>query len=175
LVTGEEVRLWRQAMRDTRPLPGRALEPPPPDGEPSGPPLLPPAGEIHRRPPAPPPPTAPAPELRHDAQPGLDRRTARRMRRGELVVEAAIDLHGLTQEVAHAALSRFIGGSAEMGRRVVLVITGKGTRSGSGELRAQVPHWLNHPALRAHIVAFTYAQPKHGGEGALYVLLKRRR
>jgi DNA-nicking Smr family endonuclease len=163
-VTCEEEKLWRQAMRDARPLAGRA----PP--EPSAPPA-PPAGNS--------PPARLAPplggELRHDRAPGVDRRTAQRLRRGNLAIEAVIDLHGLTQEAAHATLLRFISGSAELERRVVLVVTGKGSRDGAGVLRHQVPHWLNQPTLRGHILAFTHAQPKHGGEGALYVLLKRRR
>ena len=92
-----------------------------------------------------------------------------------MAIDASLDLHGLTQEVAHAALIRFVNGSAQLGRRCLLVVTGKGNREGAGILRTQVPRWLNEPALRSLILAFAYAQPKHGGEGALYVLLKRQR
>jgi DNA-nicking Smr family endonuclease len=115
------------------------------------------------------------PVLDHRRSPGLDKSTAGRFAKGMMDIEATIDLHGLTQPVAHAALSRFITGSADIGRRCLLVITGKGNREGSGILRAEVPRWLNEPGLRGQILAFTYAQPKHGGGGALYVLLKRRR
>jgi len=88
-----------------------------------------------------------------------------------------MDLHGLTQEEAHRALSAFVQGSQAAGRRCVLVITGKGLRRDgtTGVLRAAVPHWLNQPDLRERIVAFTHATPRDGGEGALYLLLKRKR
>ncbi|PKU23510.1 Smr/MutS family protein, partial [Telmatospirillum siberiense] len=119
---------------------------------------------------------APAsPALDHRRAPGLDKSTAGRFAKGMMEIDATIDLHGLTQPVAHAALSRFVSGSADLGRRCLLVITGKGNREGSGVLRAEVPRWLSEPSLRAQILAFTPAQPKHGGGGALYVLLKRRR
>ncbi|HXP97440.1 MAG TPA: Smr/MutS family protein, partial [Telmatospirillum sp.] len=107
--------------------------------------------------------------------PGLDKSTAGRFAKGQMEIDATIDLHGLTQPVAHAALARFVTGSGNLGRRCLLVITGKGNREGTGVLRAEVPRWLNEPGLRDAILAFTYAQPKHGGQGALYVLLKRRR
>ena len=117
------------------------------------------------------------PELRHDAQPGLDKRTAARLRRGQLPVEGRIDLHGLTQDEAHRALSAFLDASLAAGRRCVLVITGKGLGpDGSvGVLRAAVPRWLNEAGIRRHVLAFQQAQPRDGGGGALYVLLKRSR
>ncbi len=63
-----------------------------------------------------------------------------------------------------------------LGKRMVLVITGKGiTASKSGVLKESVPRWLNEPSLRRHVLAFDYAEPQHGGEGALYVLLKRKK
>ena len=88
-----------------------------------------------------------------------------------------MDLHGMTQDQAHRALNAFIDASSHAGRRCVLVITGKGGRGdGSvGVLREQVPRWLNQAPLRPLVLAFSYATPKDGGEGALYVLLKRKR
>jgi len=97
------------------------------------------------------------------------------MRRGRLPIDDAIDLHGCTQEQAYVALAGFLGRAHGAGRRCVLVVTGKGLRDGTGVLRAMVPRWLNEPALRRLVLGFSYAQPKDGGEGALYVLLKRQR
>jgi DNA-nicking Smr family endonuclease len=121
--------------------------------------------------------SAPMLELRHDAQPGLDKRTAARLRRGQLPVEGRLDLHGLTQNEAHRALTAFLAASRDAGRRCVLVITGKGLGpDGSvGVLRAAVPRWLNEASNRRHVFAFRQAVPRDGGEGALYVLLKRQR
>ena len=117
------------------------------------------------------------PELRHDFAPGVDKRTVDRMRRGQLRVEGRIDLHGLTREGAHRALIGFLTRASDEGRRCVIVITGRGARSedGTGILRASVPRWLNEAPLRGAILAFCQAQPKDGGAGALYVLLRRKR
>lgn len=178
LVTNDEARLWRETMRGTKPLPGRL-----PDEEPASPLLVPepvllappPTPLALPRPPRPAPAAAGQPQLDHGRTPGVDKNTAERLRKGAMAIEAVIDLHGLTQDMAHATLSRFVITSAERGRRCLLVITGKGSREGAGVLRSQVPRWLNEPALRGAVLAFAYAQPKHGGQGALYVLLKRRR
>lgn len=128
-------------------------------------------------------PAAPClPELRPGEMPGVDRRTAERLRRGLLPVGARLDLHGLTREQARVALNAFIAKSAKQGKRCLLVITGKGTRAGveegwrgEGVLRDAVPRWLNESPNRDKILAISHAQPKDGGDGALYVLLKRRR
>jgi len=176
LVTKDETRLWRQVMKDAVPLPGHALPddveepPPPPELAPlPKPPEMPRPRDLVA--PAPP---ASAPRLDHGKMVGLDKRTGERMKKGEMVIDGRIDLHGLIQDAAHGALRRFVLTSAEMGRRCLLVITGKG-REGGGVLRREVPRWLNEPSLRGVVLAFSYAQPKHGGDGALYVLLKRRR
>jgi DNA-nicking Smr family endonuclease len=81
----------------------------------------------------------------------------------------------MTQDFAHGALTAFVCRAFDAGKRCVLVITGKGTREGSGVLRANVPRWLNQAPLRDRILGFSYARPQHGGEGALYVLIRRRR
>lgn len=186
LPTPEERDLWRQATRDAVRLPlrryhhalegpaGRAVEPPaPPPPDPSAPvkaaPGLPPE-------PAPVRAARPAlPLLDPGAAPGVDRRTGLRLRRGQLPIEARLDLHGLTQDQAHRRLTAFIRASIDSGRRCVLVITGKGSTGQGGVLRQSVPRWLNEPALRPLVVAIQQAQPRDGGEGALYVLLKRLR
>lgn len=176
---GEDADLWRRVAEGVTPLRKR-----PPPKAPPKPPVKakePPAKKPNRRPaaaPVPPPPPAPPPlrELSHGALEGLDRRTGQRLKRGQLPIEARLDLHGRTQEEAHRALAAFIEGSHAAGRRCVLVVTGKGLRpDGSvGVLRRNVPRWLNQPALRQKIVAFDHAAIKDGGEGALYVLLKKR-
>lgn len=116
-------------------------------------------------------------ELTHDRLSDLDKRTGQKLVRGKLPLEGRIDLHGMTQDQAHRHLARFIETSAEVGKRCVLVITGKGAKAGGevGVLRAAVPRWLNGADLRPLVLAIRYAQAKDGGEGALYVLLKRRR
>ena len=117
------------------------------------------------------------PELGPDTAPGLDKRTAARLRRGQLPIEARIDLHGLTRDEAHRALEGFLGSAHDAGKRCVLVITGKGLRASGemGVLRDAVPRWLNAPPIRPLILAFRPAPPRDGGAGALYVLLKRKR
>ena len=117
-----------------------------------------------------------SPCLAHGHVAGVDRRTAERLKRGRLSIDARLDLHGLTQAEAHRALNAFIAASFEAGRRCLLVITGKGLgREDGGVLRSKVPHWLNQSPNRARVLAFDYAQPRDGGTGALYVMLRRRR
>jgi DNA-nicking Smr family endonuclease len=129
--------------------------------------------------PVPAPPPAPAPRARAPAHapapnPGLDWRTEQRLRRGELPIDRRIDLHGLTQPQAHAALDRFVRAAAAAGCRLLLVITGKGS-GGDSTLRRLVPRWLSHGEHAARVLRATPARPQHGGDGALYVLLRRRR
>lgn len=106
--------------------------------------------------------------------PGLDRRTAERLRRGEIPIERRIDLHGMTQDDAHAALDRFVRQAWKNGQRMLLVITGKGS-GGEGVLRRGVPRWLASGEHAARILRVETAQPRHGGGGAFYVLLRRQR
>lgn len=128
------------------------------------------------RPPPPPVPSRPPPALEPGAAAGVDGRAAARLRRGLMRPEARLDLHGHTLEQAHRALAGFIDRAAGEGRRCVLVITGKGGvgRTG-GTIRSEFPRWLNQPGLRPRILAFVEAQPKDGGAGAFYVLLRKRR
>jgi DNA-nicking Smr family endonuclease len=122
-----------------------------------------------------PPPARPH-DLSHGMSVGIDKRQAERFRRGKTPIEGKIDLHGRTQAQAHDDLHDFVARAHAAGKRMVLVITGKGiTASKSGVLKENVPRWLNEPTLRRHVLAFDYAEPQHGGEGALYVLLKRKK
>jgi DNA-nicking Smr family endonuclease len=165
--TAEELALWHRAMGVTVPAPERA-----PPAPPAEPPVL-PAARPERRP-------TPHQARRSSAaldphRPvGLDRRTWLRLKRGQVALEQTLDLHGRTQDDAHRALSSFLASAQAAGRRCVLVVTGKGLESG-GTLRHMVPRWLNEGANRERIVAFCPAQARHGGTGALYILLRRRR
>jgi DNA-nicking Smr family endonuclease len=154
--------LWREAVRSVTPLRGRAAAAAPASGA-----------------------AAPATvEERHGGRPvqplaldhfsGVDRANAERLKRGLHQIEARLDLHGSTQAEAHHALAAFIHSSSEAGRRCVLVITGRGLGpSGPGVLKSAVPRWLEEVGLRRKILAIAPAQPRHGGAGALYVLLRR--
>jgi DNA-nicking Smr family endonuclease len=182
--SGEDDALWRAVTSEVKPLRSRKphsktapaqLEPsgiPAPEN--SDPVISPPQAAASFTPPeqkrAPP----PSPALSLDASPGVDKRTAERLKRGQLPIEARIDLHGLTQREAHQTLTNFLEGARETHRRTVLVITGKG-ESGQGVLREAVPRWLNEASIRPLILAFSQAQPRDGGTGALYVLLRRMR
>jgi DNA-nicking Smr family endonuclease len=112
----------------------------------------------------------------------VDRRTLQRLKRGQLNVEARIDLHGMTQRQAYAALLNFIPAQRSYQRRLVLVVTGKGwnpmaetPEQSLGVLRQNVPRWLNTAPFAPHVAAYTDAHVRHGGSGALYVLLRRLR
>jgi DNA-nicking Smr family endonuclease len=113
----------------------------------------------------------------------MDRKAHRRLTRGKLSPEARIDLHGMTLADAHPALLGFVADAHARGLRLVLVITGKGklrddhgpipTRT--GVLRHQVPQWLTSGPLRALVLQVTEAHRTHGGSGAYYVYLRRRK
>jgi DNA-nicking Smr family endonuclease len=108
----------------------------------------------------------------------LDRRARQRLARGTQDIEARLDLHGRTQSEAHAALLRFLHRAQADGAKTVLVITGKGGASSSGErgvLKRQVPLWLALPEFRGLVVGFGPAAIGHGGAGALYVRVRRER
>ena len=132
--------------------------------------------------PAPKPVAKPAPAARGEA---LNRQTARQLERGKLPVEARLDLHGMRQREAHAALRRFLKSAQGKGYRHVLVITGKGAAADTtrpfyesderGVLRQAVPHWLSQPDLAPVVLSYSEAPRRLGGEGALYVRLRRPR
>ncbi|WP_312847271.1 Smr/MutS family protein [Aliiroseovarius sp. M344] len=113
----------------------------------------------------------------------MDRKVFGKMKKGRLSPEGRIDLHGMTIAQAHPVLTRFILDAVAMDRRLVLVITGKGKHRDDGGpipvrhgvLRHQVPHWLHTMPLRQHVLQIAEAHLKHGGQGAYYVYLRRRR
>ncbi|MDO9382253.1 MAG: Smr/MutS family protein [Hyphomicrobiaceae bacterium] len=138
-------------------------------------------------------PAAAQPQPAPKKQPPLadfDSKRARKLRTGQVDIDARIDLHGMRQSEAYTALRGFLHACHRKGHSVVLVITGKGAPPGSkpegawgdqmgrserGVLRRNVPQWLAEPELRAIVVSFTSASIRHGGDGALYVHLRRLR
>jgi DNA-nicking Smr family endonuclease len=102
---------------------------------------------------------------------GFDAATRLKLKKGKLSIEARLDLHGMTQDEAYAALHRFIRRAEASGARTLLVITGKG-RVGGGVLRRMVPLWLQEAELRDVVLAAEPSRAKDGGEGALYVRLR---
>ena len=170
-LTSEERQLWAQVARSVKPLKGRALDPEPLPNAPDSPPLA----NLE--------PSLPSNRARSSAKlpplVPLERRTVTALRRGRQGIEAVIDLHGMRQDEAHAALRGFLRRSQAAGLKVVLVVTGKGAAgvdSAFGErgvLRRVVPHWLRLPDLRPLVVGFEEAAAHQGGGGALYVRLRR--
>jgi DNA-nicking Smr family endonuclease len=166
----EERALWRGYARSVSPLRNRQEtdESAPADEKSAGTP----GKGVRLRaemPPAKTPPLAPLP-----------RRLKQRVARGREPIEARIDLHGKTQTQAYAALLRFLERAQVDGVKIALVVTGKGDSYGDrggpserGVLRRQVPLWLALPAFRSLIVGFEHAHGGHGGQGALYVHLRR--
>jgi DNA-nicking Smr family endonuclease len=178
-LTADEHALWKTVTCAVKPLSGMPIGRDEPD-------------------PVPAPPSAPAkqkpkPAVAHPSKPSvrpakpappplapLARRAKQRIARGSEPIDARIDLHGLTQEQAHGALRRFLRSAQADGAKLVLVITGKGARVGAdgserGVLKRLVPQWLQLPELRSCVVGFEPAHVTHGGEGALYVRVRRAR
>ena len=127
-------------------------------------------------------PPAPAPKPGKPAVPPLaplGRRERSRLSRGKDEIDARLDLHGMTQLRAHRVLHDFLYRAHHEGLTFVLVITGKGKVGSSdaerGVLRRQVPQWLSLPEYRSLVVGFEEAHIGHGGEGALYVRIRRAR
>ena len=177
----EERELWRNVTRAVKPIRPEVAEALPaaraaPDNAsaplPAPLPRPPPTAKAKPEQPVPPPPLTP-----------LGRRLKGRVARGAEPIDGRLDLHGLTQAQAYDALQGFLRGAQARNAKLVLVITGKGARSSSsyegsearGVLRQLVPRWLAMPDFRAAVVAFETAHTGHGGEGALYVRLRRSR
>jgi len=172
----DETALFQSAMRDVDKLRGKKnASTTEPARKTASLPRFPPRPEHPRAGPSVKP-NAALPNLAAGKSADVDSRTMDRLRRGRLRPEARLDLHGLTQDKAHRALDQFIAEAQSSGIRSIVIITGKGRVSeGGGVLRNQVPNWLNASNIRPSILAFSPAQPKDGGSGALYVLLRRRR
>ena len=161
----EETRLWRAVASTVTAHAGRVLPPEP---------QLPPRPMVHPRPPAHPDPQRPVapPRKVPAALHAIEPNRARRIVIGREAIGARLDLHGLDQDRAREALEGFIVQAQLQGCRAVLVITGQG-RSGGGVLRRRAPEWLAGPRLRGIVAGVSSADRRHGGEGALYVALKR--
>lgn len=167
-VRDDEHALWHEAMRDVRPRKKRVS-------------ILSPRRDEVRKTEAPKkmprvvaPKPAPVPPVARPSSGGfgLDGSTAERLRKGKVEPEATIDLHGMTQDRAHARLATFIAREHEKGTRCVRVVTGVGS---PGVLRTHVPRWLQEGQLRSAIAGVQEAHRRHGGSGALYVYLRRKR
>jgi DNA-nicking Smr family endonuclease len=171
-LSDEEIALWTEVARGVARRRGAALPTPsnPDAGKPPPPP--PSAAEVLQSRPAKPSPPPLAP---------IERRLKRELGRGRGAIDAALDLHGLTQAEAHQALRGFLRHSQARGARLVIVVTGKGgpvDEPGSwpherGVLKRLAPHWLRELDLRSVVLGFEEAGRAHGGSGALYVRLRR--
>jgi hypothetical protein len=162
--------LWHDWARRTQvmPLPGRAVDPPPPAPPPAPAPVPPPAAITPPRAAGPPPP------LRVGVPPaGLEDRRWRDLRRGRLRPERTLDLHGYRAEEAHRAVTGFLLRAAAEGLRCVCIVTGRGSSAEGGVLRRELPHWLNAPALRPLVLGA--AHPHAANAGAVHLLLRRGR
>ena len=179
-LTEEERELWESVAKQAKPLRKTARPAKSPEGDS---PLR--MSDATRKPPAVSKPAAIAPANPKSSRAvppplsPIDRRERVRLSRGKQDIEARIDLHGMTQARAHRALHHFLMRASGDGLRFVLVITGKGRttalESGRGVLRQQVPEWLGLPEFRALVVGFEQAHIGHGGEGALYVRIRKSR
>jgi DNA-nicking Smr family endonuclease len=172
----EERALWESVAKQLKPLrkKPRAAKPEtveaPAALKPAAAPTPAPPTKIPRTPTPEPPPAPPlAP---------IGRRERSQLSRGRKQIDARLDLHGMTQRRAHHALSDFLQRAHSDGLTFVLIITGKGklgAESERGVLRRQVPQWLSLPEFRSLVVGFEEAHIGHGGEGALYVRIRRAR
>ena len=179
----EERALWESVAKQTKPLRKRARAvkshavSPDPVTPGAAAPASPPKQVTSAKP-------ARAPRLVQASPPAapplapLGRRERSQLSRGRKEIDARLDLHGMTQTRAHSTLLSFLQRAHSDGLTFVLVITGKGklgAESERGVLRRQVPHWLSLPDFRSLVVGFEEAHIGHGGEGALYVRVRRSR
>jgi DNA-nicking Smr family endonuclease len=183
ILTREERDLWRHVLRSVQPLSGRSSFVPE-DAKP--------VEDQHVS-------NAPAPAItqplsasRPNTKPPkslpqspplvpIETKMLRHLRRGQRPIDGVLDLHGMRQDAAHTALHAFLNRMQMQGAVLVIVVTGKGggasSRDGTqerGVLRRMVPHWLRLPDLRPIVLGFEPAADRHGGDGALYVRLRRR-
>jgi DNA-nicking Smr family endonuclease len=170
-LTPGEIELWSVVTADVRPMRLRTPPPPAPPPETTSVPVQggTPAPRGDSAPSQPPLPAPPPPRIGD-----LDHRTRTKIKRGRLDVDAKLDLHGMRQDEAHRALHAFLRRAQAAGAKVAIVVTGKGlSREDGGVLRRMAPMWLQAPALRDIVVSFGEAARHHGGEGALYVRIRR--
>lgn len=162
-LSAHERALWQRVAASVRPLPGNAPV--------SAPAMVLPAA------PKPVPAAAPAKPFKAPPKPvlaaTLDAGWDRKLTRGRFTPDRVIDLHDHSLERANQVLNRAVEDAAAVGDRVLLVITGKGSASRPGRIRAEVHHWLDSAHIRHRIAALRPASPRHGGSGAFYLVLRR--
>lgn len=174
--TDQDRHLWHSLVRQVQPLKGRAALAPRPLPSPK-------QIEVSPRPFSPPPASscrAPLPSLQSlghsSGTAGLDASTEKKFRAGKIPLDARLDLHGMTQDQAHQETVRLVTRAYNTHKRCLLIITGKGGYGeGRGVLRQALPLWLEAPDLRPMVLSISPARPPHGGSGAFYVLLRRKR
>lgn len=169
----EDQRLWAHVTHSAKPLPGRKKLDIPEE------PIIPEMNRIENSAIAPPSAAIRKPPALLPLA-GIEKRMIKQVARGALSLDRRIDLHGMRQAEAHQALNAFIHQAHHEGARLVLVITGKGGGVDArgeerGVLRRLVPHWLADPLMRRLVIGFESAARGHGGDGALYVRIRRRR
>jgi DNA-nicking Smr family endonuclease len=174
-IRADEQRLWSVVAATVHPRPGRTA-PKPPEAEiaMAAEPAPGPAPAVRTRPKGPPPrPKPPPASPPSQTLKPIEPRRKRRIVRERDDIEGRIDLHGMDQDRARAALHGFLLNAYDRGLRAVLVITGKGTL-GDGILRKRTPDWLAEAPIRQIVAGVSEAARHHGGGGALYVALKRK-
>ncbi len=176
----EEEKLWNRVRDTVTPLGGAKkypLEPEPNEGQTPEPAFKVPAFRVGERAQTALPPAAGDHPLR------IDKKTFARMKRGKSAPEGRIDLHGMTADAAQAALTAYLLRAQQNGKRLILVITGKGKDRDDGDpvpqrggvLRRNLPMWLSRPPLNGIVLQHNQAHQRHGGSGAFYVYLRRNR
>ena len=184
-LSNAEIEIWLKVAQSVTARPGAVLPRIAPAPTPARTPVAAePAGDARAREPRPALPGYTPPQQRKAAQPPLapfEKRYRSKVSRGRVEIEGVMDLHGLTQPEAHAALAGFLRSAQRDGAKLVLVVTGKGRQRFSdsapaqepGVLRRAVPLWLRAADLRTVVLGFEEASQPHGGMGALYVRLRR--
>jgi len=171
----EDRRIWARVAGSVTParpkkaarvIPGGAVLDPPPAPYPKGPAKTRSAAPVYQ-------PPSTAPSRPRGLPEALEPRRQRRLSRERDPIEARIDLHGFGRFQAQDALTAFLSGAQARGYRSVLVVTGQGRRGGTGVIRASVHEWLQSPALRGVVSGFAPAARHHGGDGALYVTIRK--
>lgn len=196
-LTPSEKTLWAKVVEKVDPVRELAPEdtrPGPDPGPPAGPPEAPDQvrGAVTTPRPIPKPqpkrnltPQPTFTDLPTDTSPAMDRRNFQRLVRGRMEIDATLDLHGMSADQARVRLTGFVTQGHAAGFRLLLIITGKGRTDGGrvdefnrprrAVIRESLPGWLSGPSLSQKVLQVTQAHPKHGGAGAFYVYLRRRR
>ncbi len=156
-----EAAFFREILKDAQPLKHKSARPQAPKEKPRPAEFVPQPDRT---------PLAKAPVFAATRAPQIGGHRAAHLRKGRIEPEAKLDLHGYRQEPAYRALQRFLIRAQGVGQRVVLIVTGKG-----GTLRDMLPRWLGESEFRNLVVGISAAHAKHGGDGAFYVALKKRK